>query len=243
MGLGRLMGGEFAEAIMSFAQSRTLTEEVGDRHHLNTLNIEQAETMLYLGQYDEAYELAQLALTTAEEIGIPSHRGQALVRMGMARLVQGDCETAERLIEQSAAVFRESQLPFMLDYVFAGLGYAARGAHGLSLAQGHLADLLRLGTDHQFRKALVVALPLAALLAADAGEVERAFELYAVAARYPHIANSRWYEDLVGKPLAAKAAILPPDVVQHAQESGRSRDIDQMLAELQAESEAGWTVR
>jgi hypothetical protein len=64
----------------------------------------------------------------------------------------------------------------------------------------------------------LLALPATALVLADAGEAERAVELYALGARYPFVANSRWFEDVVRKYIAAIAATLPPEVVATAQE-------------------------
>ena len=63
-------------------------------------------------------------------------------------------------------------------------------------------------------------------------------EIYALASRYPYVANSQWFEDVVGKHITAVAARLPPDVVAAAQERGRARDLDATVAELLAELEA-----
>jgi hypothetical protein len=79
---------------------------------------------------------------------------------------------------------------------------------------------------------LIDALPPVALLLADAGEVERAVELYALASRYPYVANSRWFEDVVGKPVSAVATSLPQEIVATAQERGRARDLWATAEEL-----------
>jgi hypothetical protein len=68
--------------------------------------------------------------------------------------------------------------------------------------------------------------------------VERAVEVYALASRYSAVANSRWFEDIAGKHIAAAATILPPDVVAAAQERGRARDLWATMEELLAELEA-----
>jgi hypothetical protein len=64
------------------------------------------------------------------------------------------------------------------------------------------------------------------------GETERAVELYALASRYPHVAHSRWFEDVAGVHIAAVAAGLPPDAVAAAQERGRARDLWATVEEL-----------
>jgi hypothetical protein len=70
---------------------------------------------------------------------------------------------------------------------------------------------------------------------ADQGKTEQAVELYALASRYPYVANSRWFEDVAGRHIAAAAATLSPDVVAAAQERGRARDLDATVKELLAE--------
>ena len=81
------------------------------------------------------------------------------------------------------------------------------------------------------------ALPAMVLLLADQGQAERAVELYALVSRYPFVANSRWFEDIAGKQIAAVAATLPPEVVAAARERGRARDLEATVAELLVELE------
>jgi hypothetical protein len=73
------------------------------------------------------------------------------------------------------------------------------------------------------------------LLLADRGQAERAVELYALASRYPIVANSRWFEDVAGRHLAAVAAALPAEVCQAAQARGWARDLWATARELLAE--------
>ena len=75
-------------------------------------------------------------------------------------------------------------------------------------------------------------LPAIALILADQGKKERAVELYALASRYPLVANSRWFEDIAGQHIAAVADTLPPEVVAEAQERGRARDLEATVKEL-----------
>jgi hypothetical protein len=77
-----------------------------------------------------------------------------------------------------------------------------------------------------------------ALLLADEGQLERAVELYALASRYPLMANSRLAGDLAGRRLAAFAARLPADVAAAAQARGHAGDPEAALAGLPAELEA-----
>jgi len=74
--------------------------------------------------------------------------------------------------------------------------------------------------------------PAAALLLAEQGAAERAVEVYACATRYGFVANSRWFEDLVGQPLRTMAASLPAEAVESAQEQGRLKDWGVIAGEL-----------
>ena len=78
----------------------------------------------------------------------------------------------------------------------------------------------------------VYGLPVAALLLADQGAVDRAVEVYACASRYEFVANSRWFEDTVGQQIRTVAASLPAEVVESARERGRAQDWYTMAAEL-----------
>ena len=107
--------------------------------------------------------------------------------------------------------------------------------------RNHLVAYLKgIGSKGRFFYPNLYALTVSSLLVADQGEAERAVELYALASRYAHVANSRWFEDVVGKHVSAIAATLPPEAVAAAQERGRVRDVwataEEMLAELGGES-------
>jgi hypothetical protein len=61
--------------------------------------------------------------------------------------------------------------------------------------------------------------------------------LYALASRYPYVANSRWFEDVAGREIASVAETLPPRAIAAAWEQVRKRSlwttVEELLAELQ----------
>jgi hypothetical protein len=67
------------------------------------------------------------------------------------------------------------------------------------------------------------------------GQVEHAVELYALASRYPMVAKSRWFADVVGRQIATAADTLPAGRVAILQNRGRARDLEVTAAELLAE--------
>ena len=107
----------------------------------------------------------------------------------------------------------------------------------LRRARHHTCAALRIATEVSAAAILVDTVPPIALLLADRGEAARAVELYALALRYPGIANSRFCDDVAGRHIATTAETLPPDVVAAAQERGRARDLEATVRELLAELE------
>ena len=117
------------------------------------------------------------------------------------------------------------------------LGYADRGQGGSHQAWRRLREALSAAVERRFYLSLVTGLPAVALLLLDVGETERAVELYALASCHGYVANSRWFEDVAGKEIAAVAASLPPDVLAAAQERGKARDLWETAGELVKELE------
>ena len=161
--------------------------------------------------------------------------GYAQVVLAEVALVEGGYAQAYHLLKESLAHLREyADQPWDVHHS-TWLGLAARGLERRDEAWRHLATALeRTGKGPRFLELMTVLAGIALLLA-DEGQVERAMELYALASRYPFVANSRWFEDVVGNTLAEVAATLPVERVAILQESGRARDVVTTAAELLAE--------
>jgi tetratricopeptide (TPR) repeat protein len=234
LGVVYVYKGKFSLALAQFEESRTLTEESDDRHHLNTLNIWCAEANLHLGRYDQAYLFAQRALSNSGEIGLRSHRGEALLRLAKVRLVEGAYADAARLLQESDALFEAIRQPTKLIEVYACRGFAAYKMGDFALALHSLAQLRQIATQgfNVTEELLLLAALLMTELSLGLGRPEAALEIYAAAQRYPYIANSRWYADIAEPVMTAQSSKLPRAVVQAARERGAARPIDQLLAEL-----------
>jgi tetratricopeptide (TPR) repeat protein len=75
----------------------------------------------------------------------------------------------------------------------------------------------------------------------DAGQKERAVELWAMAQALPFVGNSQLFADLLSQPLAKAAAELPAEVVAAAQVRGQELDWWQTAETLLTElTELGW---
>jgi hypothetical protein len=67
-------------------------------------------------------------------------------------------------------------------------------------------------------------------------------ELYTAASGLPFVANSRWFDDVVGQEIERAAARLPREAVEAARERGRACDVkraaEALLAELEVDQSA-----
>jgi tetratricopeptide (TPR) repeat protein len=229
--------GKYAEAHALCREALALCEDTGQQRLLGRILADLGAAKLHQGQYEAARTQAQKSLTPAREVGRKSEIGRAFRLLGSVALAEEAYAEARGWFQESLAVYRE--IPEIwergeLSWALAVAACAARGLGDLRQARAHLDEALRTAPDNGFVE-LMYALPAVALLLAYQGEVERAVELYALASRYPYVANSRWFEDVAGKHIAAVAATLPPEVVAAAQERGRARDLWDTAAKLVAE--------
>jgi predicted ATPase/tetratricopeptide (TPR) repeat protein len=233
LGVTLFFVGRFAEAHSLMEESLAIYSDLGDRENLAFLNVALGQAKVSLGRYEQARAQGQLGLTLAREIGYGYVIGEALQLLGWVALAQEASAEAQGLLQESVAVHRER--PDELGRALASLGYAERGLGNIPQAQQHLSEALKTTAVTSALWPLMYALPAIALLMADQGEMDQAVELYALASRYPFVANSRWFEDVAGRHIAAVASTLPPEVVAAAQERGRARDLDATVKELLVE--------
>ncbi len=239
-GLGEVLLwlGKFAEAHSRIEESVAIFNDLGFRSGLVGSNLELGFTKMHLGRYGQARAQGQMGLTLAREFDNRHGIGLSLLVLGSIALAGEAYAEAQQLLQESVAVYQEIRQQDELAWTFVLLGIVARGLGQFSQARKYLYESLRTAIEIRAFRPLMWALPAMALFLADQGQEERAVELYALASRHPLVANSRWFEDVAGKHIAAVAATLPPDVVAAAQERGRARDLWTTAAELLVELEA-----
>jgi tetratricopeptide (TPR) repeat protein len=237
LGWTLVMMGRFAKAHALFQEALATSEETGRRHQQGYALSDLGFAKLHLGQYKGARAQAQMSLPLAREIGIPALIGRSLHVLGAVALAGETYAQAHQLLQESVAVYREVGAQERLAQALAVASYAARWMGDLRQAEEHLFAALSTVAHMGVLRPLVYALPAMALLLVDRGQQERAIELYALASGYPFVANSRWFEDVAGKQIAAAAATLQPDMVAAARERGRARDVEATVKELLSELE------
>ncbi len=236
--LALIMLGAYGEAHSLLDENLTLAKDVGSRS--NMADVLQSDVKVHLGRYEQGRAQAEDGLSVAREIGDSLNIGFALIVLGWEALVRASQDReayaeAQTLFRESADACRSVGQQDMLSSALAFLGYADRGLGQFARAKRHLLQALQIAIDVQSFVGLVFTLAGFALLLAGLDQKERAVELYALASRYPVVSNSRWFTDVVGRPIDAAAAALPPDVVAAAEEQGRARDLDATVAELLTE--------
>jgi hypothetical protein len=190
---------------------------------------------MHLGRYDQARIRAQVTLDYCRESDSLHQMASALllsIRVALAEEAYGE---ADRLAQQVLAIHQKTgqqEGRAELAAVSAVIAYASGKREEM---RQHVCEMLESAIREGRFQSLMLALPVTALYLAVRAQVERAVELYALASRYPYVANSRWFEDVAGREIDALTATLPQEVVAAARERGRARDLEATAAELLAE--------
>jgi predicted ATPase/DNA-binding SARP family transcriptional activator len=217
--------GEYGEARDMVLKALADAQRQELRHHANSCRWHLCKVYVHLGQYQAAYDLAQIALTEAEAIGLDNHRGQTMRSLGMVETVWGNHAAARLALWESVKIFQSIRQSRLVAYGQAFLAYTFSRTSEIHKAKRTFTDGLIWALEHRSIETITCHLPLAALLCAKAGQPERAIELHTLAWRYPRIAKSRWFYDVAGKELESLAESLPPEAVAAAQERGRALDL------------------
>jgi predicted ATPase len=231
----QLWTGRFAEAETTALDGIAAWEDLGQRAWTVRTSAVLAEARLHRGAYPETRVLAEETVSRAREIGYVIGASQVQIVLGEVLLAEGTLPQAYATFQESLSDLMEISDDPRNVHPSAWLGLAARGLELRLEARQHLATGLDWASRHQELRELMVTLAGIALLLADEGEVERAVELYALASRYPFVANSRWFEDVVGREIAAAAATLSAERDATARQRGHARDLEATAAELLAE--------
>jgi predicted ATPase len=239
-GLGNLgvllpWSGKFAEAQALLEKSRAICEDMGFRVGLVYALAHLSVLKVNLGEYEPARSLAYQCRTLAREISHAWALGYSLIVLGCIALVERDYDGAWQFSQDSLSVYREAGQQETAGYALVLSAVAALRLGQLSLARRSLREALRVVAASGAFDSSVTALAAAALFLIEQGQPERAVELYATASRYGLVSSSCFFQNVFGRPIAAAAAGLPPEVVAAARERGQARDLATVVADLLTE--------
>jgi len=237
LGVVLLWHGRFAKAHSIMEESLAIYEDLGRPRDLAFEITSLGFTELHLGRYEGARAQGRMGLTLAREIDFRRGIGLSCCLLGEVALAEEAYVEAQPLLRESVTECEATGQRRQLGWALSDLGHAVRGLGQPRQAAQYLCEVLRIAAEIGAFIPRITALPATALLLAGQGKNERAVELYALASRYPFVANSRWFEDIAGKHITKVAATLPPELVEAAKERGRARDLEDTVAELLAELE------
>ena len=191
-----------------------------------------ALVLAHMGHYTEAYLQANHVYAHWQKLQQLPRLATAAQVVGYIALAKKEYYEAEEWLDKSLNLFerlgeRESQglSLALLAVAQQALGQSIQAMR--SLKQAHQFLLI----SHAF-PSLIHLFPAAACLLAQQERVHTALGYYALASRYPLVANSSWFEDVYGRPIAAITATLSSEVVAAAQKRGQTRDLWQTAQEL-----------
>jgi DNA-binding SARP family transcriptional activator/predicted ATPase len=230
--------GQYVESHSLLQTSMTRREGMASSILLGHISAKLVHALLHLGQYARARAWGRTGHTLGKEMNDAWVMGCALHALGRVALAEGAHGEAQRMLRESVDVLCESKNQDFAVLALASLAHAELALGHLDRARQRLRDTLRLALAQGHGHAVMSALPVMALLLASEGNAQRAIEVYALASRYGHVANSRWWKDVAGRQIAALAATLPPDAVAAAQERGRARDLEGTAQEWLVEAGA-----
>jgi tetratricopeptide (TPR) repeat protein len=233
-GKADLLSGCYVQAGTALQECAAIFRSSGGAVYLGRMLPLLAMAQMHLGQYGQAVASAEEGVALNRENGSRTNEGWCLGVLACVALVEGRDRAAVDLLNLAIAIYRAGRVLSWLGEALAFIGHAARRLAQKTEARQHVAEGLRLGLEVRSLLPLWAALPVVALLEADCGEAERAAELYALGWSVPHIAQSRWYEDVAGRELAAVVAGLPRQVREAALARGRARGMWATAEELVA---------
>jgi predicted ATPase/DNA-binding SARP family transcriptional activator len=226
--------GRFTESRTLLVEVVTICAELGLPTAVGWMNCRLGLLAeMHLGWYEEAHARGQASLRTGRELDHQPILGLSLLLLGCVALVRQEDDEALSFFRESVAEYRSTGQRYDLSIALAALGMAAIRRGDRTQTVQVLREALQIVAETGSFLALGWVIPGVVALLLEQGERERAVELYAMAcSRYPFVIASRWFEDMIGRQVAAAAAALPPAVVEAAEARGRERDPERTVAEL-----------
>jgi predicted ATPase/DNA-binding XRE family transcriptional regulator len=240
LGVMLIWAGKYDEACRELRQSLELYEDLGN--HAMHIYVQGwlAVALLGIGHYEVAGALSRQATAQARELrGVQSGLAFMLHYAGWVALTLKAYSEAEALLQESVELHQQTGNAGHGSWPLAQLGYTHWLLGGTRRAQAELLDVIVISLKQRAFTPLLLALPAIALILAEQGQTERAVELYALAWRYPLLANGQGFIDSFGQRLDAVVAALPPAVAAAAQARGRLLDLWESAGVLLAELRAG----
>lgn len=237
LGMMLAIGNQYQEAYTTLTAALRLTYELGRRSELPNLYCALGYVASFLGNYSEARNAYNDGLHVAQQLNDELERCSLLSGLAGTALAEGAYAEALQLAEEAIALSDRLGEIYLRSRT---LPYRALAMRRLGVGDCGRRDALttlRLGLTA--RSEILVALWVVALLLADAGELTRTAEVFALSEGQRRLDNV-WVQAIALRELRALAAELPPQVVAQAHARWAQQDVWSALEELCAELETVW---
>ncbi len=228
--------GDFARATTLYEESLALKRQLGDTWRAAMTLKNLAELELDQGHIVRARAFAKESLVLCRQLGDTAGIAQVLADLGMVARHEGDNAQAEALFEQALALHRDIKNVWGIGHALRNLAAVMRERNEWVKARGVLQESLLWYRTLASSLSFAECLESFAGLARAEGQPERAVRLYATAAALretlgaPQMPIER---EVVERDMSALRASLEEPVFAAAWEVGRTRPVEEVLAELE----------
>ncbi len=194
---------------------------------------------LHAGHYTLVQQELITSLTLAQATNDHGQEASIHCYLGYLTLVGENYDDAHAAFTEGHRLYQSTQGDAYIFLALSGLIFSNSYRGDLAQAHHYCLELLTEGLKRKDFLWMCQGLPAIALYLAKRGKREQAVRVWARAKCQPFVANSQFFEAVVGQVVAGATADLPLEVVEAAQENGRSQTIwhmaESLLADLQSE--------
>ncbi|MEZ4618446.1 MAG: tetratricopeptide repeat protein [Caldilineaceae bacterium] len=216
LGVTLVWAGRFSAGYQLLSERIQQADSEGMPGALAAAYVHTGEALLHLGRYRDARKLVCQGLEIANVHKSPRLMGDTLRMLGQIELAERRFSEASTHLHESIAALRTIDQLGSLGWSLATLGYVAYFMGNLPTARSHLREALQIAKETTAFFPLLMAMPACALLYLAQEEPARTLELYALATRYPLVANSCWFAEIVGRSITNTAGRLHPHLQETA---------------------------
>ncbi|MFN2134373.1 MAG: AfsR/SARP family transcriptional regulator [Candidatus Promineifilaceae bacterium] len=220
LGLALCFAGRFIDSKQILERSKLLYGEISAERGFRAEQIYEL-VQLHLGNYYRATKL-HYSDSHYQDEGVERGIALGLLISGAAALAQKRYDRAQYFLRESIDRLRGIDRKDDLGIALSVLGIAAIKLDNQAQAAAHFLEALQISVDFKAHMPVIHTLPGVALLLASLGRVEQALELHALMQTVPYFAESRWFEDVIARPIESVAMSLTPEEIETARARGET---------------------
>jgi hypothetical protein len=232
LGQNEELAGRILVAEVVYREVLPVFKEFGDHYHVSEYLARLADLAFLTGEFNRAREWATEGYTLSRQY---NHASREMLALGVLSMVHN----AELAFDRAAERGREIPANVQRFFLFLrarGLAFAMGGLEDFKTARKQLHYQIKGTMFFEAEGLQAQCLPVAALITAGQGDLERAAELLALAFHHPAAATG-WLEKfpLITRLQERLETELEPEVLAAAWERGQALDLGETITALLAE--------